>query len=72
MYLCLHEDHSSALVERDNQEIETELVSELHAWQKHSNCPSFWMFICHQSSSVMLESSSPCPRPDNGIFVLDA
>ena len=25
--------------------------------EKNSNCPSFWKFVCHQSSSVVLESS---------------
>ena len=28
--------------------------------EKHSNCSSFWKFICHQSSSVVLESCSTC------------
>ena len=28
--------------------------------EKHSNCWSFWKFVCHQSSSVVLESCSTC------------
>ena len=28
--------------------------------EKHSNCTSFWKFVCHQSSSVVLESCSTC------------
>ena len=28
--------------------------------EKHSNCSSFWKHVCHQASSVMLESSSTC------------
>ena len=42
--------------------------------EKHSNCSSFWKFVCHQSSSVMLESAPLAvwiPGSSNGTFVLD-
>ena len=44
--------------------------------EKHSNCKSFKKFVCHQSSSVMLESSSTCSVDSRikqrYLFVLDA
>ena len=57
VYMCLREDHSSTPAERDNQEREDRFLN-LTRMEKHSNCPSFWKFECHQSSSVMLEASS--------------
>ena len=43
--------------------------------EKHSNCSSFWKFVCHHSSSVMLESSSTCSVDfrirQRYLFVLD-
>ena len=56
---CLREDHSRTPAERDNQETSWVFLN-LTRMEKHSNCPSFWKFECHQSSSVMLESSSTC------------
>ena len=58
VHQCLREDHSSTPAEQDNQE--TRWYLNLTRMEKHSNCPSFCKFECHQSSSVMSESSSTC------------
>ena len=48
VYQCLHEDHCSTPAERDNQERDWFL--NCSRVEKHSNCSSFWKFVCHQSS----------------------
>ena len=58
VFQCLHKGHSCTLLSETTKR-QDGFLNRTRV-EKHSNCPSFWKFVCHQSSSVMLESSSTC------------